>query len=138
MSDPTEPLDASVMDLPEFETTTIEEKLALLTNKAYDVIKALVQVILPGVSALYFSLDGIWDLPGETKVIGSIAAVTTFLGVLLRLSKRSYDVSDEKFDGDLVVERTEDGRTVYTLEANGSIPEMAEKNEVLFKVKSEL
>lgn len=47
-------LDASVMELDEYET--VQQKLALLSSKAYDVIKALVQIVIPATSAAYFSL----------------------------------------------------------------------------------
>jgi len=71
----------------------------LFSNRAYDLLKQLVQVVLPGVGALYFTLASIWGFPAAEQVVGTIAAVTVFLGLLLGLSTKQYNNSDAAFDG---------------------------------------
>lgn len=61
-----------------------------LSNKAYDVLKWIAMVVLPAISALYFTVAGIWGLPYCEEVVGTIAAVDTFLGVLLGISSVQY------------------------------------------------
>lgn len=62
-----------------------------MSNKMYDLLKKLAMIILPGLGALYFTLAGIWGLPYGEQVVGTIAAITTFLGVVLDASSRKYN-----------------------------------------------
>ena len=137
MSDetPQEPLDESVMGLPEFERT--QGRLGLLTNQVYDIIKNLVIIVIPALSTFYLTIAKLWDLPGAEAVVGTLGAVALLLGSLLKLSKRSYDVSDEKYDGEIILKTTEQGRVVQRVEANGTFDEIAAKGEVLYKVVQE-
>lgn len=62
-----------------------------MNNKVYDVLKWIVMIVLPAVSTLYFALAGIWGFPYGEEVVGTIAAVDTFLGVILGISSISYN-----------------------------------------------
>lgn len=81
----------------------------LLSNRNYNLLKASATVVLPALGALYFALAQIWGLPRAEEVVGSIAALNTFVGVLLGISTRSYNKSDSKFDGDFELQHTDDG-----------------------------
>ena len=59
-------------------------------NKTYDILKWVALVCLPATSALYVTLAALWHLPAPTEVAGTIAAVDTFLGVLLGVSSNKY------------------------------------------------
>lgn len=61
-----------------------------LNNKAYDVLKYIAQIVLPALGTLYFALAGIWGLPYAEQVVGTISAVDTFLGVILKISSNNY------------------------------------------------
>ena len=61
-----------------------------LNNKSYDVLKWVALVALPATSALYLTLAALWNLPHPTEVAGTIAAIDTFLGVLLGVSSAKY------------------------------------------------
>lgn len=61
-----------------------------MSNKLYDVLKWITMVALPAISTLYFALAGIWGFPYGEQVVGTIAAVTTCLGVLLGISNAQY------------------------------------------------
>jgi len=63
----------------------------LLSNKAYDVLKWIAQILLPAVGTLYFALAGIWGLPYGEQIVGTIVAVDTCLGVLLGISTKQYN-----------------------------------------------
>jgi hypothetical protein len=84
----------------------------VLSQKAYDFLKNLVQHVLPGGGTLYFTFAEIWDLPGSEKVIASSAAVATFLGIILKISSTTYDKLGLAFDGEMIVEEGEDGATI--------------------------
>lgn len=62
-----------------------------LTNKAYDILKWIAQILLPAVATLYFALSKIWGLPNPTEVVGTISAVDIFLGTLLGISTAQYN-----------------------------------------------
>ena len=62
-----------------------------MSNKVYDVLKYIAQIVLPALGALYFALAKIWNFPYGTEVVGTIAAVDTFLGALLKLSTDQYN-----------------------------------------------
>ena len=61
-----------------------------LSNKVYDVLKYITQIVLPAIGTLYFALSGIWGLPYAEQVVGTITAIVTFLGVLLGISSANY------------------------------------------------
>ena len=61
-----------------------------MSNKVYDVLKAIAQLWLPATATLYFALAGIWGLPYAEEIVGTITAVDTFLGVVLGISSAQY------------------------------------------------
>lgn len=75
----------------------------LLSSSTYDKLKPVVQIVLPAVATLYFTLAQIWDLPNPEGVVATITAITTFLGVLLGLASKSFNNSEAKYDGSLSV-----------------------------------
>ena len=64
-----------------------------LNNKIYDVLKYLAQIGLPALGALYFALSQIWGLPFGEEIVGTVAAVDTCLGVMLKISSDNYNKS---------------------------------------------
>lgn len=105
----------------------------LLSNQSYDQLKRLVTLVLPAIGAFYFALAGIWGLPAAEQVVGTVAALTTFFGVVLNVSGRSYNNSDEKYDGQLNVVETE-GSKVMQLELNAGPEVLEQQKEVSFRV----
>lgn len=61
------------------------------TNKTYDILKHVAQLVLPAAGTLYFALAGIWGFPYGEEIVGTITAVDTFLGVLLGVSTSQYN-----------------------------------------------
>ena len=61
-----------------------------LSNRAYDVLKWIAQILLPAIGTLYFALSGIWGFPYAEAIVGTITAVDTFIGVLLGISNAQY------------------------------------------------
>jgi hypothetical protein len=62
----------------------------VLSNKIYDTLKWIAQMLLPAVGTLYFALAGIWGFPYGEEIVGTITAIDTFLGVLLGISSMNY------------------------------------------------
>ena len=61
-----------------------------MSNKVYDVLKYIAQIVLPAIATLYFALAGIWNFPYGEEVVGTITAIDTFLGVILGISSANY------------------------------------------------
>ena len=77
-----------------------------MNNKVYDVLKYITTIGLPALATLYFTIASIWNLPYAEQIVGTIAAITTFLGTLLGISSYNYkkmningiqDVNDNEF-----------------------------------------
>ena len=62
-----------------------------MSNKVYDILKYIAQIVLPAIATLYFALAGIWGFPYGEEVVGTITAVDTFLGILLGISTINYN-----------------------------------------------
>ena len=62
-----------------------------LSNKVYDVLKFIAQILLPALATLYFALAKIWGFPYATEIVGTISAVDAFLGALLGISTLQYN-----------------------------------------------
>jgi hypothetical protein len=111
---------------------------ALINDNVYDVLKNTVELVLPALGALYFALAGFWGWPNAEAVVGSIAAVTVFLGVVLRVARNSYHNSSEKYSGSVEVVHNAEGEPVVTLnlpEDPGALLASAQKNgDVILKV----
>lgn len=83
-----------------------------LSNKVYDAVKWVVQILAPAGATLYVALAAIWGLPHVEAVVGTITALTTFAGTLLQLSSAKYATTG---DGELHVKKGEDGGIVYAV-----------------------
>lgn len=66
-----------------------------LSNSTYDILKWIAQILLPALGTLYFALSKIWGFQYATEVVGTIAAVDTFLGAVLGISTVRYNASIE-------------------------------------------
>jgi len=71
----------------------------MMSNKVYDVLKYIAQIVLPALGTLYFALAGIWGFPYGEEIVGTIAAVDTFLGALLKISTNIYMKNKENING---------------------------------------
>lgn len=106
-----------------------------MSNKLYDVLRALTQYALPAIGALYFALATIWGLPFAEQVLGTIAAIEIFIGTIIGISKRSYDQSDVKYHGSLVVDESDVNRDIYRIELNEDPHDIKTKPDLNLKVE---
>ena len=66
-----------------------------MSNKTYDKLKWIAQILLPALGALYFALAQIWGLPNGEQIVGTITTVDVFLGALLGISSSKYNKTIE-------------------------------------------
>lgn len=62
-----------------------------MSNKTYDILKYITQIIIPALGTLYFALAGIWGFPYGEQIVGTLAALDTFMGVVLGISSKQYN-----------------------------------------------
>lgn len=56
----------------------------------YDKLKWVCLILLPAVATLYWSIANIWGLPYAEQILGTIAAIETFIGTLIGISHVNY------------------------------------------------
>lgn len=64
-----------------------------MSNKTYDVLKFIAQILLPALGTLYFALSSIWGakiFPYAEQIVGTITALDAFLGAILGISSSTY------------------------------------------------
>ena len=62
-----------------------------MSNKTYDILKYITQIVIPALGTLYFALAGIWGFPYGEQIVGTLTAIDTFLGVCLGISTKQYN-----------------------------------------------
>ena len=63
----------------------------MFSNRMYDALKFVAQIVLPALGTLYFALSGIWGFPYGEQIVGTVAAVDAFLGAVLQISTMRYN-----------------------------------------------
>ena len=61
-----------------------------MSNKTYDILKYVAQIIIPATGTLYFAIASIWGLPYGEQIVGTLTAVDAFLGAVLQISSDQY------------------------------------------------
>ena len=68
--------------------------------KMYKTLKVIAQIVLPALGTLYFSLAQIWGLPYGEEIVGTITAIDTFLGALLKVCSNNYKKIEKEKDNE--------------------------------------
>lgn len=63
-----------------------------MSNKLYDILKALCTIILPAIATFIFTLEQIWNfgIPAG-EIVATITAVCTLIGALIGISSATYN-----------------------------------------------
>lgn len=102
-----------------------------LSNKMYDVLSNTVKLVLPAIGTLYFTIASVWELPYGDQVVGSLAALATFFGVILVVAKKAWN---SEMDGSIIVDQTDPEKDLYSIELNAPLEELTENKSVALKV----
>jgi hypothetical protein len=113
--------------------STSNSMAILLSNRTYDILKYVAQIVLPALGALYFGLSQIWGFPNGEEVVGTLAIITVFLGAVLGLSSNAYSHSDARFDGTIDIDDSGE-ETLFSLNLDGDPYELPQRDEVVFRV----
>jgi len=64
-----------------------------MSEKVYNVLKFIAQILLPSLGTLYFALSSVWGpniFPYAEQIVGTLSAIDAFLGALLGISSAHY------------------------------------------------
>lgn len=119
------------------ETLKKSSLVPLLSNHSYDRLKWITTIVLPGLAALYLGLSQIWGFPYTEEIAATITVVNTFLGILLGVSTKKYNDSEDRYDGNLTVVQSPEGESpdfVLALNSDNAVNAIPQKEQVTFKV----
>ncbi len=66
-----------------------------LNDKAYDILKWVVMIVIPALTAAYCGLAAIWNFPMADEIAKSSAVICTLLGALLGISTAQYNKDNQ-------------------------------------------
>ena len=69
-----------------------------MSNKLFDTLRFWQTVLLPAIGTLYFALADIWGLPYAEPVVGTVTALTAFLGAFVEYKRRTYGGRENESD----------------------------------------
>ena len=67
-----------------------------MSNKVYDLLKFIAQIVLPALATFYVTIASLWGLPYPDEISGTVMAIDTFLGALLMISSNKYYSNKEE------------------------------------------
>lgn len=102
-----------------------------MPNNLYDKLKFAAQVLLPALAALIMSINGIWDIANQDRIVATVAAINAALGLFLTASSRQYEGA-----GDLLVTTdATDGEVYLSADLNKHPSAFKNKKNVILNVK---
>lgn len=101
------------------------------TPKTYDGLNQVVKIVLPALGAFYAAMALIWKWGYSTEVVGSLAAITVFGGILLNVSKSFWLQDDANVDGAMQVNTTNPMKDSLVLDLKTMDPEEIKKQDTL-------
>jgi imidazoleglycerol phosphate synthase glutamine amidotransferase subunit HisH len=107
----------------------------IFSNKTYDRMKWIAQILLPAVGTLVFGIAQIWHVSHAAQIVGTITAVDVFLGIVLGLSASAYSSSPASYDGVLNVDPSGENKDLYSFEVTTPLADLPNKDTITFKVK---
>lgn len=69
-----------------------------MSNRTFDILKFIAQILLPACGTLYFALAEIWGFPFAKEVVGTVTAIDAFLGAVLQISTAKYNAEQSLLD----------------------------------------
>lgn len=103
----------------------------------YDILKDTALIYLPATGTLYFTIAQIWGLLYAEEIVGTVVAVSTFLGVCLKISNVSYHRSEKSNDGILVVDQSDPSKDKYLLDITTDLNDVAASDRIVLKVDNQ-
>lgn len=72
-----------------------------MSNKFFDILRLVGELILPACATLYAALGAIWGWPYIEAIVGTLAAITAFIGAIVNGLRKAYNKKEENNEEDL-------------------------------------
>lgn len=105
-----------------------------MSNSTFNALRWIAQYLLPGLGTLYFAIAQIWELPYGEQVLGTISALTIFLGGILGVSRAQYNAKSGGVDGELQIDTTDPDKDIWSLVLNTPLAEIEGRDNVALRV----
>ena len=66
-----------------------------LSNRMYDALRFIAELLLPGLATLYAALSPVWNFPYAEQIVTTVVAVDTFLGLFINYLRKRYNYPKE-------------------------------------------
>lgn len=113
----------------------------VLSSRFYDILRAFVEKIFPGLAALYAALAVIWGWDYVVQVSGTFSALAVFGGILLTFARKGYvppvQLKDPHYDGEVVADVIDGQGAVRVELKEDSMQNLLNKQNLLIKGISE-
>lgn len=106
----------------------------MFSNKVYNVLKYVTQIVLPAIGTFYFALASIWGFPHGEEVVGTLTVIITFLGTTLGISTHRYNKNGIGSDGAIVIDQGDDVSGNAYVQFDKELSDIRGKNEIVLKV----
>ena len=111
-----------------------EAPTPIMTDRTYNVLRWVSQYYLPAAGTLYFTLAGIWGLPYGEQIVGTLSAISLFIGVIIGISSRQYAKSGAGTDGTMLLDDSDPNKDVFQLHLDTPLETLINKSSITFKV----
>ena len=72
----------------------------IMSNKIYDFLRFIADLLLPALGTLYAALGEIWGFPYKEQIVGTVLAVVAFMDAVLKVAKNKYDKAQQNINGE--------------------------------------
>lgn len=109
-----------------------------LTNKVYDRLKFFVQIVIPAAMTAYATIAALWGLGYTDKIVGTLAALNLFFGIVLGVSKSRYNPdTDVTYDGTMVVNENDPNKDIFTLKIDAvALADLKNRQSITLNVEN--
>ena len=113
------------------------EKIFNWSNRTYDAIRWVVQIVMPAFLVLLTTVGAIWQWGNVDAIVQTLLAVNLFLGVCLKISSNNYTPPLPPTDGALHVNVSDPNKDTYTFEMETPLFDLKDGDVMSFKVVEE-
>lgn len=80
-----------------------------MSDRAFNFLRTLCEVIIPALATFYASVGAIWGWPYTDGVTKTLAAVALLIGAIVNGFRNAYNKKGEKHEEDLLESEQSDG-----------------------------
>lgn len=62
-----------------------------MSDKTFNFIRFLAEVLISAIGAFYYAIADIWGLPYGAQIVATCAAISTFLGIFTQWQRARYN-----------------------------------------------